>query len=34
MTSDTGICTVHYNQAGNGTYGTAPEVTSDTTATP
>jgi hypothetical protein len=32
MNSGTGTCTVHYNQAGNGTYGPATEVTSNTTA--
>ncbi|HBH62269.1 MAG TPA: hypothetical protein DDX85_11145 [Nitrospiraceae bacterium] len=30
MTSGTGTCTVHYNQAGNGTYSPAPDVTSAT----
>jgi hypothetical protein len=29
MTSGVGICTVHYNQAGNGTYNAAPEVTQE-----
>ncbi|MEZ5493859.1 MAG: hypothetical protein R3E61_04550 [Pseudomonadales bacterium] len=33
MTSSTGTCTVTYNQAGNGTYAAAPQVTSSTTAT-
>ena len=33
MTSGTGTCTVHYNQAGNGTYNPASEVTEDVTAT-
>ena len=32
MTSGTGTCTMHYNQAGNGSYNPAPEVTSNTTA--
>ncbi len=32
MTSGTGICTVHYNQAGDANYEPAPEVTSDTIA--
>jgi hypothetical protein len=32
MNSGTGTCTVYYNQAGNGTYGAATAVTSDTTA--
>ena len=32
MTSGTGTCTVHYNQAGNTNYYSAPEVTSDTLA--
>jgi hypothetical protein len=33
MTSGTGTCTVHYNQAGDGSnYNAAPEVTSDTAA--
>ncbi len=32
MTSGTGTCTVHYNQAGNGSYNPAPEVTENTTA--
>ncbi len=32
MTSGTGTCTVHYNQAGNGSFNPAPEVTSNTTA--
>ena len=27
MTSGTGTCTVHYNQAGNANYNAAPEVT-------
>jgi parallel beta-helix repeat protein len=33
MTSGTGTCTVHYNQAGNSSYAAAPEVTEDVTAT-
>ena len=33
MTSGTGTCTVHFNQAGNGTYNPASEVTEDVTAT-
>jgi hypothetical protein len=32
MTSGTGTCTVHYNQAGDPNYNAAPEVTSNTTA--
>ncbi len=32
MTSSTGICTVHYNQAGNAGYEAAPEVTEVVTA--
>jgi hypothetical protein len=32
MTSGTGTCTVHYNQAGNASYAAAPEVTEATTA--
>ena len=32
MTSGTGTCTVHYNQAGDSNYNAAPEVTEDTTA--
>lgn len=32
MTSGTGSCTVHYNQAGNGSYNPAPEVTNTTSA--
>lgn len=32
MTSGTGTCTVHYNQAGNDNYNAAPEVTSNTNA--
>ena len=32
MTSGTTACVVHYNQAGNGTFNAAPEVTSTTTA--
>jgi len=32
MTSGTGTCTVHYNQAGNDNYNPAPEVTEDVTA--
>lgn len=32
MTSDTGTCTVNYNQAGNGTYSAAPQVSSNTAA--
>lgn len=32
MTSGTGICTVHYNQAGNESFNPAPEVTSNTSA--
>ena len=32
MTSGTGSCTVHYNQAGDANYEAAPEVTSATTA--
>ena len=32
MTSGTTACVVHYNQAGNGTFSAAPEVTSSTTA--
>ena len=33
ITSGAGICTVHYNQAGDSNYNPAPEVTSNTTAT-
>ncbi|MFZ0790675.1 MAG: hypothetical protein WAM94_13780, partial [Chromatiaceae bacterium] len=33
MTSGTGICRVHYNQAGDAKYNAAPEATSATTAT-
>jgi hypothetical protein len=33
VTSSTGTCTVTYNQAGDGTYAAAPQVTSSTTAT-
>ncbi|MFO1348162.1 MAG: thrombospondin type 3 repeat-containing protein [Pseudomonadales bacterium] len=33
MTSSTGTCTVTYNQAGDGTYAAAPQVTSSTTTT-
>ena len=33
MTSGTGTCTVHYNQAGDSTYNPALEVTESTTAT-
>lgn len=33
MTSATTACVVHYNQAGNGSYNAAPEVTETTTAT-
>lgn len=33
MTAGTGICTVHYNQAGDSTYAAAPEVLEMTTAT-
>lgn len=32
MTSDTTACVVHYNQAGNGSYNPAPEVTETATA--
>ena len=32
MTSGTGTCTVHYNQAGNTNYSSAPEVTEATSA--
>ena len=32
MTSGTGTCTVHYNQAGNDNYNAAPEKTEDVTA--
>jgi uncharacterized cupin superfamily protein len=32
MTSGTGTCTVHYNQAGNGNYNAAPEKTEAVTA--
>ncbi len=32
MTSGTGTCTVHYNQAGNANYAAAPEKTEDVTA--
>jgi hypothetical protein len=32
MTSGTGTCTVHYNQAGNDNYNAAPEKTQDVTA--
>src|SRR5215831_8261454 len=32
MTSGTTSCVVHYNQAGNGSFSAAPEVTSSTTA--
>ena len=32
MTSGTGDCTVHYNQAGNGSYNPAPEMTNATAA--
>ncbi len=32
MTASTGNCTVHYNQAGNGNYNPAPEVTESTSA--
>lgn len=32
MSSGTGTCTVHYNQAGNSNYNAAPEVTDTTTA--
>jgi hypothetical protein len=32
MTSGTGTCTVHYNQAGDDNYNAAPEVTETTTA--
>jgi len=34
MTSGTGTCTVHYNQAGGGSYAAAPEVTENTSAQP
>jgi hypothetical protein len=34
MTSGTGTCTVHFNQAGAGSYSAAPEITEDVTATP
>jgi len=33
MTSGTGTCTVHYNQAGDSNYSAAPEVTEDVAAT-
>ena len=33
MTSGTGTCSVMFNQAGNGTYSAAPQVTDTTTAT-
>src|SRR5687768_18514604 len=32
MTSGTGSCTVHYNQAGDANYNAAPEVTESVTA--
>ena len=32
MTSGTGTCTVHYNQAGDANYNAAPEVTEGVTA--
>src|SRR5688500_20358107 len=32
MTSGTGTCTVHYNQAGDANYNPAPEVTENVTA--
>ena len=32
MTSGTGTCTVHYNQAGDANYDAAPEVTEEVTA--
>jgi len=34
MTGASGACTVHFNQAGNGSYAAAAEVTSDTAAQP
>jgi hypothetical protein len=33
MTSDTVACVVHYNQAGNASFNSAPEVTETTTPT-
>ena len=34
MTGSTGVCTVYYNQAGDGNYTSAPQVMSTTTANP